>query len=58
MGAGRVLRVRRLGYLRKLRGVPLTDHVDAMFAELSNLTIIGEPFEVSIDTNGINVSTP
>ena len=58
MGSGRVLRVSKLGYLRKLRGVPLTDHVDAISAELSYLTIIGEPFEVTINLYGIDVSSP
>ena len=58
MGTGWVLRVRKLGYLSKLRGVPLIDHVDANSAKLSYLTIIGEPFEVAIDLYRINVSRP
>ena len=58
MGSGRVLRVKKLGYMRKLRGVPLTDHIDAISAELSYLTIIREPFEVTIDLYSIDVSSP
>ena len=58
MGSGGVLRAWKLGYLSKLRGVPLMDHVDADSAKLSYLTIIGEPFKVAIDLYGIDVSRP